>query len=162
MASNSDDMIFSAELYPHRSLSRFGFWNLGVVLAALTIVHAIFFIVVGAWLVMIFLGLDLLLLAVALWVNQRRARAREFVEVTSQTITIRKVSASGEIFRYNFNPFSAKLEVHRRGDFGIEKIEISEQGQKTDVGSFLNPDDRESFAKSFNAALMKAKRLYWR
>lgn len=162
MASNADDMIFSAELYPHRSLSRFGYRNLGLLLAALTIIHAIFFVVVGAWLVMIFWGLDLILLAGALWVNQRRARAREYVEVTSQAITIRKVSASGETSRYNFNPFSAKLEVHRRGDFGIEKIEISEPGQMTDVGSFLNPDDRESFAKSFNAAMIKAKRLYWR
>lgn len=111
---------------------------------------------------MIFWGLDLLLLAVALWVNQRRAKAREFVEVTSQTITVRKISAGGETSHYIFNPFNAKLEIHRRGDFGIEKIEISEHGQRTDVGSFLNPDDRESFAKSFNAALMKARRLYWR
>ena len=162
MASNSDNMIFSAELYPHRSLSRYGFWNLGLLLAALTIVHAIFFVVVGAWLVMIFWGLDIVLLAVALWVNQRRARAREYVDVTSQSITIRKIYAGGETSRYIFNPFNAKLEIHRRGDFGIEKIEILEQGQRTDVGSFLNPDDRESFAKSFNAALMKAKRLYWR
>jgi len=30
---------------------------------------------------------------------------------------------------------------------------VTGEGHRTDIGSFLNPDDRESFAKAFRSAL---------
>jgi uncharacterized membrane protein len=36
-------------------------------------------------------------------------------------------------------------------------MHVSGEGRLTDVGSFLNPDDRESFAKAFRGALATVK-----
>ena len=35
---------------------------------------------------------------------------------------------------------------------------VTGEGRRTVLGSFLNPDDRESFARAFTAALAKVNR----
>lgn len=36
-------------------------------------------------------------------------------------------------------------------------MQVRGQGKRTEIGSFLNPDDRESFARAFKRALATAK-----
>lgn len=58
---------------------------------------------------------------------------------------------------HRFNPFWARFFVRRHSEIGIVSMLVAGEGKRTDIGSFLNPDDRESFAKAFRAALATVK-----
>jgi uncharacterized membrane protein len=145
--------VFAAELTPHRSLGRRGFRVLLLMFGAVAILYGIFFMVTGAWLVSFFLGLDFLGLYIAFRLSYRSGRAREEVTVWRSRLSIRKFSPAGRMVEHRFNPFWARFDVRRHEEFGITSMSVSGEGRQTDVGSFLNPDDRESFAKAFKGAL---------
>jgi uncharacterized membrane protein len=156
-ASAADEPFFQALLTPHRSLGRTGFLILmGVLLFGWT-VTGIFMLAHGAWPVFGFFGLDVLALYVAFRLNYRAARAREEVSVSRTALDIRKVAPSGKAEAHHFNPFWARFSVARHAEVGITRMAVTAQGQDVSIGSFLNPDDRESFATAFSRALAKAK-----
>ncbi|MCY6383048.1 DUF2244 domain-containing protein [Hoeflea prorocentri] len=150
--------VFEALLTPHRSLSRTGFVILMVIVVAATAFHGLIFAVAGAWPVTGFFIFDLVLLGGAFWLNYRAARAREVVSVSRTDLSIRKVAPSGRVREHRFNPFWARFHIARHEEFGITGMRVTGEGRSTDVGSFLNPDDRESFAQAFAGALATVRR----
>jgi uncharacterized membrane protein len=154
----NDEPVFAAQLVPHRSLGRKGFRVLLLLTGMVCFVYGVFFVVTGAWLVGVFFGLDFLLLYGAFKLNYRAARRREEVTIWRTRLSVRKYAPSGRMEEHVFNPFWTRFRVRRHGEFGILTMHISGQGQVTDVGSFLNPDDRESFAKAFKGALARVRR----
>lgn len=115
------------------------------------------FLFMGAWPVFLFFGLDLLLIWFAFKMNYRSARAFEEVEVCSDSVTIRQVSPAGKVATHHFNPYWARLSIHRVDDEGVVRITVTSHGVSLDIGTFLNPPDRESFADAFGAALSRAR-----
>lgn len=150
--------VFEALLTPHRSLSRNGFIVLMCIVTAMTVAHGAVFALSGAWPVAAFFGLDLLLIAGAFGLNYRAGRAREIVSVTRTELSICKVAPSGRSRDYIFNPFWARFRVSRHDEIGITRMNVSGEGRSTDIGSFLNPEDRESFATAFSGALASVRR----
>jgi uncharacterized membrane protein len=104
-----------------------------------------------------FFGLDVLGLYLAFRVNYRAARAHEEVSVSRTALDILKVAPSGKAQSHHFNPFWAKFSVARHTEIGITRMAVEAQGQDVAIGTFLNPDDRESFAAAFSRALARAK-----
>ncbi|MCO5731788.1 DUF2244 domain-containing protein [Rhizobium sp. SSA_523] len=149
--------VFSAELTPYRSLGRQGYRILLALTGLVCLLHAGFFLATGAWPIGLFFGLDFLLLWGAFWLNYRSGRAREEVTVSRTDVSIRKYSPAGRVVEHHFNPFWARFRVRRHEEFGITKMVVTGEGRHTDIGSFLNPDDRESFAKAFRGALATVK-----
>ena len=150
--------VFAAELTPHRSLGTRGFRVLFLLAGLLTVVHAFVFVVIAAWPVVFFFGLDFLLLFGAFWLNYRSARAREEVTVSRTDISVRKFTPAGRMVEHTFNPFWARLNIARHEEIGIVSMQISDRRRATDVGSFLNRDDRETFAVALAGALATVKR----
>jgi len=154
---DADEPFFRALLTPHRSLGRKGFVTLMLVLLLAWASTGIVFLSMGAWPVFGFFGLDVLALYLAFRWNYRAARAREEVSVSRTRLDIRKVAPSGRAEAHSFNPFWARFSVSRHDEIGITRMEVSGQGNRVPIGSFLNPDDRESFATAFGRALATAK-----
>jgi len=111
----------------------------------------------GAWPVVGFLGLDVALVYVAFRANYRSARAYETIEVTREALTVRKVAPNGNAREFRFNPYWARLEVDRAEEEGITRIRIASHGRRLDIGRFLAPVDRDSFAAAFSHALREAR-----
>ena len=153
----NDKPIFEAFLTPHRSLGRQGFIIFAIIISAMAIGHMIVFLVAGAWPVALFFGLDLFLIFGAFWLNYRSGRAHEEIFLSRVELKVNKVSASGRQKEHLFNPIWSKFDVSRHEEIGIIDMKISTRDTKTSVGSFLNPDDRESFASAFSDALAIAK-----
>lgn len=155
---SADEPFFRALLMPHRSLGRTGFAILmGALLFGWAVTGAIF-LSHGAWPIFGFFGLDVLLVYVAFRVNYRAARARELVSVSRTSLDITKIAPSGRTEDHHFNPFWARFSIARQEEIGITGMAVEGQGKNVSIGSFLNPDDRESFATAFAGALAKAKR----
>lgn len=156
--ASADTPFFQALLTPHRSLGRRGFAILMGALLFGWLVTGVIFLSRGAWPVFGFFGLDVLLVYVCFRLNYRAARAREEVSVSRTSIDIKKTAPSGRWQAHHFNPFWAKFSVARHDEIGITGMAVEGQGQTVPIGSFLNPDDRESFARAFGDALATAKR----
>lgn len=154
----NEEPVFEAVLSPHRSLGRNGFIALIAITTALTVAHMFMFAVIGAWPIIGFFGLDLALLFGAFWLSYRSGRTREFVSVSRTDLTVRKVAPSGQAVEHRFNPFWARFNIDRHEEIGITQMQITGEGRRTDVGMFLNPDDKESFASAFQRALATVKR----
>jgi uncharacterized membrane protein len=155
--SNFDDVIFSATLVPHRSLSQRGFVILIGGIAGLWFAVGTFLWLLGAWPVIGFGGIDIIALYVAFKLNYRAGRAFEEVAVSRAEIVIRKVAASGRAQEFRFNPQWARLEIQENKDEGVVRVALRARRQRVLVGGFLNPDDRTSFARAFGAALASAR-----
>jgi uncharacterized membrane protein len=155
--TNADAPFFQALLTPHRSLGRRGFAVLMGALLFGWLATGVIFLSRGAWPVFGFFGLDVLLVYVCFRLNYRAARAREEVSVSRTSIDIKKTAPSGRGQAHHFNPFWAKFSVARHDEIGITGMAVEGQGQTVLIGSFLNPDDRESFARAFGNALATAK-----
>jgi uncharacterized membrane protein len=153
-----DKPIFAAELTPYRSLSRAGFRAVLILTGAICAIYGGFFLVTGAYPIGFFFGLDFLGLYIALKMSYRSGRQREEVTVSRTSLSIRKFSPAGQMVEHRFNPFWARFLVKRHEEFGITHMSVTGEGRGTDIGSFLNPDDRESFAKAFRGALATVKR----
>ncbi|WP_132959467.1 DUF2244 domain-containing protein [Rhizobium sp. BK251] len=160
--SNADALqeqpVFAAELYPYRSLGRKGFRILLLMTGGVCLFYGMLFATTGAWPIGMFFGLDFVLLYGAFWLNYRSGRVREEVTVSRTSVSVRKYSPSGRMVEHLFNPFWTRFFVRRHQEIGILSMYIAGEGRGTDVGSFLNPEDRESFAKAFRGALATVKR----
>jgi uncharacterized membrane protein len=154
----ADEPFFRALLMPHRSLGRTGFTILMGALLFGWIVTGAIFLSHGAWPIFGFFGLDVLLVYIAFRVNYRAARARELISISRTSLDITKIAPSGRTEAHQFNPFWARFSIARHQEIGITGMAIEGQGKNVAIGSFLNPDDRESFAAAFSGALAKAKR----
>jgi uncharacterized membrane protein len=153
----ADEPFFRALLKPHRSLGRTGFFILMGALGFGWLVTSIIFLVNGAWPVFGFCGLDMLGIVIAFRLNYRAARVREEVTLSRTLLDIRKTSPSGKSEAHRFNPFWTRFSVNRHSEIGITRMAVTSRNETVAIGSFLNPDDRESFATAFSRALATAK-----
>ncbi len=144
--------VFSARITPHRSLDRNGFVVLMLVLGACILSTAILFAAIGAWPVLAFLAIDALIVWLAFRANFRAARAAEFVTVTENTLSVRRVAANGRTSEWTFNPYWARLSVKRDED-GVTDIAIISHGKALSIARDLAPFEKEDFAQALSAAL---------
>ncbi|PRD53013.1 DUF2244 domain-containing protein [Phyllobacterium myrsinacearum] len=156
-AARNEEEIFRALLVPHRSLGRKGFLIVMAAIGGCSFLTGLFFLSLGAWPVFGFFGLDVLVVYLAFRMNYTAAKAHEEVSVSRIALQIRQVAPSGRTNLHEFNPFWTRFDVARHAEIGITSMRVEGQGKAVTIGSFLNPDDRESFALAFTRALAAAK-----
>jgi uncharacterized membrane protein len=154
----ADLKIFSAVLTPHRSLGPSGFVIFMICIGGLSFVCGMFFVLLGAWPIFGFFGLDVLLVYWAFRANYRAARAYEEVTVTASELTVRQVSHRGRVREWTLNPLWVKLERIAHEEFGIQRLFLVSRGRRLPIGAFLGPGEKASFAHALSNALGEAKR----
>jgi uncharacterized membrane protein len=150
--------LFSALLTPHRSLDRAGFLVLMGFLSAVSFTAGLAFLLMGAWPVLGFFGLDVLAIYWAFRINFRDAKATEEIRVTPSELRVRRVSHRGHVVEWVLNPLWVRLDQKCHAEFGIEKLYLVSSGRRVSVARFLGADEKASFAKALTAALQAAKR----
>jgi uncharacterized membrane protein len=154
----TEPKLFSALLTPHRSLNRTGFLVLMGFLSAISFAAGLAFLLMGAWPVFGFFGLDVLLIYWAFKVNFRRAAASEEISVTPSELRVRRVSHRGHVVEWVLNPLWVRLDQKIHAEFGIERVYLVSKGRRVSIASFLGPDEKASFVKALTAALQAARR----
>ncbi len=94
-----EEVLFDAELTPHRSLPPEGFVLLMGLVGLVSFAAGALFFVVGAWPVVGFLGLDLLLIYLAFRASYRSGRAYETLRLTRRDLTLKRVDSWGRAQR---------------------------------------------------------------
>jgi uncharacterized membrane protein len=154
----ADPEIFSAVITPHRSLGPTGFLIFILCVAGLSFVSGMIFVLLGAWPIFGFFGLDALLIYWAFRANYRAARAYEVVTVTASELTVRQVSHRGRVREWTLNPLWVRLDRIVHQEFGIERLFLVSHGRRLPIAAFLGPHEKESFAYALSSALGEAKR----
>jgi uncharacterized membrane protein len=155
---NDQVELFSARLKPHRSLNRTGFLVVMAFVSVVSFAAGVAFLLMGAWPVFGFFGLDVLAIYWAFRINFRRAKAYEEIRVTLYELTVRRVSHRGHVVEFTFNPLWVQLDRKIHPEFGIERLYLASKGRRIAIGSFLGADEKASFSNALMAALQAARR----
>jgi uncharacterized membrane protein len=150
--------IYAVRLHPHRSLSERNFWILLCVFSAISFATTIPFVVMGAWPVAGFMGLDVAIFYFAFRANFRAAKAYEDVKVTPLDLSLEKVSAKGTRAEWHFNPSWVSLHKETHDEYGVQKVALISRGRSVEVGNFLGPDEKAQVANDLSLALAEARR----
>jgi len=150
--------LFSAIITPHRSLGSTGFLLLMLLIGGVSFAAGTLFFVLGAWPVVGFFGLDVLLIYWAFRVNYRAAAAYEQVTVTPSELKVRRVTHRGQVSEWTLNPLWSQLDRETNPEFGIQRLFLVSRGRKLAIAGFLGAHEKESFADALGAALGEAKR----
>lgn len=149
--------FFSACLYPHRSLGPTGFIVVMTIVSLVCFTGGLAFWAIGAWPIVGFFGLDVLIVWLAFRASYRQARAYQEVTLSAREMVIRSVSVRGTVAEVRLNPVWARLAVDRLEDEGVVRLAVTSHGRSHEIGRFLGPDERESFADALAAALSTAR-----
>ena len=150
--------LFSARLRPHRSLGRTGFLVLMAFVSVVSFAAGVAFLLMGAWPVFGFFGLDALAIYWAFRIYFRRAKACEEIRVTPSELSVRRISHRGHVMEFTFNPLWVQLDRETHAEFGIERLYLVSKGRRIAIGSFLGAEEKASFSNALMAALQTARR----
>lgn len=146
---------FEAVIHPYRSLGAFGFGLLLAVVAGVNAVGAVVMLSYGAWPVVGFMGLDVLAVYVAFRLSYRQARAFERVTINGEALTVERVDRKGRRREWTFPSYWASVLFE--GDEDQGKVTVRSHGRSLEVGEYLAPFERKSFAEALREALRSAK-----
>ncbi len=147
---------FSAVLTPHRSLGPKGFLVFMAAVSLISFGGGLMFFVMGAWPVMGFMGLDVLLIYVAFRINFRALRVYETVDLTEDKLTVTRVAPNGHARVWSFNPYWVRLNLEERVG-RMSELALTSHGERLVFGGFLTDPEREDFAAALKQALHEAR-----
>lgn len=148
--------LFNAILQPNTSLSPRGFLVLMAAISLVSFVSGMVFLFAGAWPVLGFFGIDVALIYLAFKANYRWARMYETVRLTRDTLVVERISPSGKVQRWRFQPYWLRVEVESAANHD-SRIVLASHGRRLRIGSFLTPDERIEFVAALRSALDQAR-----
>ena len=150
--------IYEARLSPYRSMTPRGFYMFIVAFCVAQLLFALPFLVMGAWPVTGFMGLDALALYVAFRLSFRAARAYETLDMTPLELVFAQVSSRGQRREWRFNPTWVRLDQSIHEEFGTQSVALVSRGETVEIGAFLGPDQKADLARDLRRALALARR----
>ena len=147
-----ETVYFDAELRPHRSLSPTGFTIVMVAAAALGFTIGTAFMIAGAWPVMGFCGLELLLLYVAFRLNYRSGRRYEHIRLTDGGLEIHRYGPKGDVRSSEIEPNWLRVDIGVAPPHKGQLV-LSSHGRAVTIGGFLGPDEKIELATALLAAI---------
>jgi uncharacterized membrane protein len=152
----SEAVLFDAVLLPHRSLGPAGFTLLMALIACVSFGAGLTFYLIGAWPVVGFMGVDVLLVYIAFRVSFRRARAYETVRLTETALTIVRVNPKGRRRSIKLQPYWLRVEFEDP-DNEHGQLWLTSHGKGIIIGRFLHQEQRRNLARDLKAALERLR-----
>jgi uncharacterized membrane protein len=147
---------FRVVLTAHRSLGQTGFIVVMGLLSFLSFVTGVAFAWMGAWPVLGFFGLDVLLVYLAFKINYRAGRAYETIDLTPEALIVTRVDPRGRQQRFDFNPYWVQVLLRERPD-GRTDLRLAHHGRELQFARLLTDEERRSFAPVLRTALADAR-----
>jgi len=150
-------VYLDAVVEPPSSLSTRGFDRVMLGVGGASFLMGCVFIVVHAYPVAGFLGLEVLLLWLLFRRSMRARSARTYLRVTAETVDVRKVDARGRERHARLPALFARVEFDRLAP-GPGALRLSHSGRRYAIGEHLTQRERESLARRLDQALAAARR----
>lgn len=132
---------FDLKLTPNRSLDpRAMPWVIGAAAVVLGLA-ALRFALIGAWLVLPFLAIDVALLAWALKASYRSGRAVETIRLAGDALEVRRIDPAGAERCFTFAPLFTRVQLESLGP-SENRLWLAGGGRRLRIGWFLSPGER--------------------
>jgi uncharacterized membrane protein len=144
---------FATSLVPHRSLSPEGFrWLIRGAIAA-NVVIGLPMLILGAWPVMGFMGLDIWLLWFLFKRSYLDARRSETLLLTDAELIVDRVAPDGEREQLRLDAYWLRVEWDEKE----ERLVLTSRGNRAVIGRFLAPSERRNVRDQLKAALAEMR-----
>jgi uncharacterized membrane protein len=144
-------------LHAHRSLSPSGFLILMTSIGIVSFVFGMFFLMLGAWPVFGFFGLDVALVYYAFKRNYHDGRLYETITLSPEALKLTRVHPSGRREEFDFNPYWARVRCTTDRPDGRTSLRLVAQGREILFGQFLTDDERRNLADALTGALITTR-----
>tara|TARA_B100000676_G_C18053497_1_gene832773 strand:- start:1074 stop:1466 length:393 start_codon:yes stop_codon:yes gene_type:complete len=115
------------------------------------------FMLVGAWPVLGFCGLEILLLYWAFRANYRSGRGGEDLQLTEKVMEVVRTSPYGQTRYWHFEPTWLQVLIDDPPEHH-SKLKLASHGRSLEIGSFLTPQERLQVAHALRDALNRWRR----
>jgi uncharacterized membrane protein len=145
-------IFFRASLSPGRSLSKRAFRRVMIAAALFSLTVSTVTFAAGAWPIFGFMGLDVLLVYLAMRVSYRRGRVQEVLELDQDVLTVDRTDQRGERRQWRLQPAWLGVELAEpvRPD---TLLTLRSHGRSVAVGAAITPDQRRQVARDLQHAL---------
>lgn len=148
-------VYMDATLSPNRSLPNLGFTVLMITLVVASFTAGMAFVLMGAWPVFGFFGLDVLLVWAAFKFSYRQGRLRELIQVSAEGAQFARIAPNGYARHWRVAPQLARVQVDKPMKHDGQ-VRVTLSGRALILGAFLSPPERARFGAAlrdaFNAA----------
>ncbi|AZU02674.1 hypothetical protein X907_0124 [Glycocaulis alkaliphilus] len=151
-----EDVLLDAHVRPNRSLGSPAFIALMVAIAVISFTAGLAFLLAGAWPVLGFFGLDVLIVWLAFRLNYRDGRRLERIHITPDAIHVMRRWPTGYETLYRLPSAWTRLVVDHEDDPDVQP-RLTAMGKHVLVGSVLSPRERRELAGAIGEALAKAR-----
>ena len=120
------------------------------------------FFLLGAWPVIGFLGLEILVVWGAFKLNYRAARQRQRLTATERELVVENVAPTGEIDMVRMPADWLRVEVTPKAPPEMsaryrQRIYVTSHGRRTEIGGFLHPVETPGLAAELSTMLDNAR-----
>jgi uncharacterized membrane protein len=129
-------------------------WRLFASLVGVSLGFALVFAAFGAWMVLPYSALEMVVLYVAFMWIERHASDWERVSVAGDRVTIER-QRSGVLVRYEFNRYWTRVEVEDEGLARTLRLRLRSAGKCIAIGEELPAAERVSLARELRRVLAR-------
>lgn len=145
--------LFHAVLTAQRSLGARGFaWAAGFMLVLAAISCGVF-LTLGAWPVVGFVGVEVGLALLLLWLHQRAGRGREVLTLDGEGLTVTRVDGAGRRAEWRLQPAWLRVAMRPADGDAAAHVQLASHGRTLAVGAFLTCDEQRELVTALEAAL---------
>ena len=149
---------FCMELKPNRSGTVQGIHILLGFLLFVFIPTGFIFSMIGAWPVFGFMGAELVLLYVALRLNQRHSGAFERLSLSDDVFTVERFAPDGGYQVWEFQPQWVRIDLDKQSPHRTH-LSLNSKGQRLNLGRYLTADEKSEVAAQLRDALLRISML---
>jgi len=153
---DADPLILDATLRPSPPMDRRALRLILFIVAGFNVAFGLSFVLRGAWPIAPFMGLDVALLAWAFRASTIAASRYERVTLSQSRLRIEQHPAKGQAKESEFNPYWVRVDLVPVTEYSSDLF-LRSHGRSLQLGAFLAPKLRESFAETLKSALSRAK-----
>jgi uncharacterized membrane protein len=143
------DVLLDRVLRPNPALDPRILLAILIVVAAINLAFAAYFLLRGAWPVAPFMGADIALLAWAFRASWRASKREERLTLTRSRLVVERRPGDAVVL----NPYWVRVELEPPAGH----LTLWSHGKAVRFGSFLPQDERQSLAEALRRALWQAR-----
>jgi len=146
------------EIRPNRSLTRGGMVVFFLVVCLVTILISLRFVLLGAWVVMPFAFLEMMVLGGGFYAFEKATAYRELITLRGDELLVRREARNGNQ-AWTFQPYWAQVILQRDNrSWYPSRLFIRSHGNQVEVGSCLTEEEREELYGDLKRSLLHRRR----
>ena len=155
MSATTETILFEAVSTPQQSLSARGMRLLCVFTAAGAAVPGGLFLVLGAWPILGFLGVELVLVLGLVALHRRwSAAAREVVQLTEGSLRVVTANGRGGRRVAVLQPYWTRVALEEVPG-SVSRLCLVQRGRRVELGGFLSDAEKRDLGEALDAALRR-------